>query len=185
MLAAVENGDAKELAELIKQDPGFKVNMGQDAMRWTLLHCACRDSHRSPVIPLLLAHPDIDVNVKDRHGRTPFFLACYWGYTSCVRVMLKDIRVEVNEPDSDGNSPLWWAARSGNLEVLKWWIASGREMDLGKPGDIDETDAIGVAKKYGKTDIATLLERFKKDAAKTRSEVKKELRVTGQHHIVH
>ena len=27
MLAAVESGDAKELAELIRQDPGFDVNI--------------------------------------------------------------------------------------------------------------------------------------------------------------
>ena len=41
-------------------------------------------------------------------------------------------------------------------------------MDLGKPGDVDRTDAIGGAKKRGRTDVATLLERFKNDATKTR-----------------
>jgi len=30
MLAAVREGDAKELAELIRQDPDFKVNMVVD-----------------------------------------------------------------------------------------------------------------------------------------------------------
>jgi len=28
MLAAVQNGDAKKVVELMRQDPGFKVNMG-------------------------------------------------------------------------------------------------------------------------------------------------------------
>jgi len=64
MLAAVKKGDAKRLAELMRQDPGFKVNM-LDGNGLTLLHYACLDSDRSAVIPLLLAHPDIDVNVKD------------------------------------------------------------------------------------------------------------------------
>ena len=41
-------------------------------------------------------------------------------------------------------------------------------MDLGKPGDVDKTDAIGVAKQRGRTDVATLRERFKNDATKTR-----------------
>jgi len=41
-------------------------------------------------------------------------------------------------------------------------------MDLGKPGDVDRTDAIGRAKQRGRTDVATLLERFKNDATKTR-----------------
>jgi len=50
-------------------------------------------------------------------------------------------------------------------------------MDLGKPGDVDKTDVIGAANKGGthneaqkrrKTEVATLLERFKSDATKTR-----------------
>jgi len=48
-------------------------------------------------------------------------------------------------------------------------------MDLGKPGDVDSTDAISRAKKEGKTEIATLLERFKSDAAQTRHAVRVEL----------
>ena len=89
MLAAVEKGDAKELAELIRQDPGFNVNMDH-GYGWTLLYYACLDSRRSPVIPLLLAHPDIDVNVKNKDGWTSFFRACLNGYASSVREMLKD-----------------------------------------------------------------------------------------------
>ena len=76
MLAAVWKGDAKKVAEMIRQDPGFKVNMEQDEHGHTLLHYACDGEHRSAVIPLLLAHPDINVNVKDKYGRTPFFTAC-------------------------------------------------------------------------------------------------------------
>ena len=72
MLAAVRNGDAKELAELMRQDPGFDVNMGRDEDGFTLLHYACDKSSRSAVIPLLLAHPDIGVNVKNWNGFTPF-----------------------------------------------------------------------------------------------------------------
>ena len=59
--------------------------------------------------------------------------------------MLKDSRVKVNEPAKDGETPLWRAARDdGHLDIIKWWIASGREMDLGTPGD-DYTDVIWAA----------------------------------------
>jgi len=47
--------------------------------------------------------------------------------------------------------------------------------------DIDKTDAIGVARKNGKTEVVTLLERFESDATKTRSEVRKELGITGRY----
>jgi len=182
MLAAVNSGDAKKLAELIRQDPSFKVNMAVDGgYGVTLLHFACFSDSRSAVIPLLLAHPDIDVNLKRHDGWTPFYLACLYGYPSCAREMLKDSRVKVNEPDKDGWTPLWRAAYFGHLDVIRWWIASGREMDLGTPGDVGKTDSIGVAKEEGKTEVVTLLERFRSDAAKTRSEVRKELGITGQY----
>ena len=128
----VWKGDAEELAELMRQDPGFNVNMELDGDGYTLLHYACID--RSAVIPLLLAHPDIDVNVKDDYGQTPFFGACDGGHPSCVREMLRDSRVKVNEPDDDGETPLWHAACNGYLDIIRWWISSGREMDLGEPG---------------------------------------------------
>ena len=174
MLSAVESGDAKKVAELIRQDPGFKVNMGQVRNGNTLLHHACSGDSRSAVIPLLLAHPDIDVNSKNNFGGTPFYVACY-GHPSCVREMLKDSRVKGNEPRNDGGTPLWIAAGNGRLDVIEWWIASGREIDLGKPGDVDKTDAIGGAKKWKKTEVFALLERFKENQVETRHAVRLEL----------
>jgi len=173
MLTAVESGNAKKLAKLMRQVPGFKVNQ-QNEDGYTLLHLACLRDRRSAVIPLLLAHPDIDVNVKNGNGCTPFHWACF-GYTSCVREMLKDSRVKVNEPTNSGSTPLQLAAANDHLDVIKWWIASGREMDLGEPGDVDKTDAIGVAKKKGKTEVVALLERFKSDAAQTRHAIRVEI----------
>jgi len=48
-------------------------------------------------------------------------------------------------------------------------------MDLGKPGDVDRTDAIGVAKRNGRTEAVRLLERFKSDVAQTRHATRVEL----------
>jgi len=48
-------------------------------------------------------------------------------------------------------------------------------VDLGKPGDTYKTDAIGGAKKNGKTEVVALLKRFKSDAAKTRHIIRVEL----------
>jgi len=83
--------------------------------------------------------------------------------------------VKVNEPDNYGETPLWWVAYDGHVAVIKWWIASGREIDLGKPGDVEKTDAIGKAKERGKTKVVILLERFKNDATQTRLAVRIEL----------
>jgi len=58
MWAAVCDEDAKKLAELIREDPGFDVNGDMDGLGRTLLHYACLGDRESAVIPLLLAHPD-------------------------------------------------------------------------------------------------------------------------------
>ena len=61
---------------------------------------------------------------------------------------------------------------------------SGQEMDLGTP-EREETDAVGAAKQEGRTDVVTLLERFKSDPTKTRSEVKMELGITTGQYSCH
>jgi len=47
---AVKRGDAKKVAELIRHDPGFKVNM-VNGYGLTFLHYACGGEGRSAVIP--------------------------------------------------------------------------------------------------------------------------------------
>jgi len=129
---------------------------------------------RDSVVSILLAHPDVDPNLKQEYGYTPFSTACAKGKTSCVRLPLQDHRVKVNEPDRDGITPLHRAACFDHHHVIRWWIASEREMNLGTPGD-SFTDAIGAAKKKKKTEVVNLQERFESDATKTRSEVRLEL----------
>jgi len=92
-----------------------------------------------------------------------------------VRLLLKDSRVKVNEGNKYGETTLRYAAFRGHLDVIKWWIASGREMDLGQPGDVGKTDAIGITKKEGKTEVVTLLERFESDVVQTRHAMRLEL----------
>jgi len=53
----------------------------------------------------------------------------------------------------------------GHLDAIKWWIASGREMDLGTAREWKK-DAIGGAKEEGRTEVVTLLKRFQSDAAR-------------------
>jgi len=171
-LEVAKDGKVEVVKDILRKNPKLDVNF--DDYGWTFLHYACRNGHDA-IVSILLVHPDIDVNLKSRYGHTPFLLACANGRISCVREMLKDSRVKVNEPSSVGHTPLVGAAFGGHLDVIKWWIASGREVNLGKPGDVDKTDAIGMAKQRGKTEIATLLERFKSDASKTRHAVRVEL----------
>jgi len=183
--SAVGGGKVEEVKEILRSNPNLKVNWKNDkASDRTALIIACENGHDS-VVSILLTHPDIDVNVKNGSGYTPFNTARNNSKISCVELLLHDSRVNPNEPNNSGETPLRNGAAAGQLAFIKLWIASGREMDLGKPGDaktVAWTDAIGKAKQLGKTEVASLLERFKSDATKTRSEVRKELGINGEYY---
>jgi len=164
---AAKDGKEQEVKDILRKNPSLNVNWKNEKnYAVTALFAACFNGHDS-VVSVLLAHPDIDPNLKQKDGWTPFMTACWSGKTSGVRLLLQDQRVMINEPNIEGSTPLRWAAFKGNQDVIKWWIVSGREMNLGTPGDID------------KTEVVSLLERFKSDAAKTRSEIRLELGING------
>ena len=147
----------------------ISVNWNGSTWGYTALHWACARGH-DKIATMLLAHPSVDVNQKNKNGCTPFLYACSNGKTTCVQLLLKDARVKVNERNNIGSTPLLWAAHYGHLEVIKCWIASGREMDLGEPGN-ENNDAIGVATKQGRTDVVSLLERFKANPEQAGAEI--------------
>ena len=170
---AANGGKVEEVKSILRKNPSLNVNWKNEQRdARTALYSACFEGHDS-VVSILLAHPGISPNLKQKDGSTPFYYACC-GRPSCVREMLKDSRVKVNDSDRNGYTPLRYAYY-GELDIIKWWIASRREMDLGKPGDVDGTDAIGVAKQNDETEVVTLLERFKSDAVQTRHAMRVEL----------
>jgi len=136
----------------------------------TSLHFACEKGHTA-IVALLLAHPGIDVNPRNTYGHTSMMRACWYERTSCVRLLLRDSRVRVNQGDSGGALPLHFIARYGKCELVWLWVASGREMDLGKPEE-GKGDAMAMAKKQGKTEVVALLERFQENPVKTRHQAR-------------
>jgi len=167
-----------EIKEIFKSSPTINVNWKNDKVHgYTALHAACNGD--GSLIALLLAHPGIDVNQKSSGGETPFLYACEYGTAACVLLLLEDSRVLVNEPEKNGFTPLYWAAHWGRLDTIRWWIASGREMDLGQTGK-GKTDAIEAATKEQKTEVVSLLVRFKENEVHTRELVRKELHLTGE-----
>jgi len=164
---AARGGNVQEVKEILRDHPSIDVNWGhEDWEGLSAIHCACGLDHEA-IVSILLAHPDIDVNQANVMGYTPFMSACDGGRVSSVRLLLRDSRVDVNQPDLDGFSPLSNASYFGFVEIIKWWIVSGREMDLGEPGNT-QTDAIAAATEQGHTDVVDLLERFQENPEETR-----------------
>ena len=168
--SAAMKGDLAMAKRILDEVRDVNVNWVRESSGWTPLQRACAFG-RDSIVAILLAHPDIDTNSKDESRKTPFYQACFHGHTSCVRLLLKDPRVNVNQRESGEYTPLFWAAYAGHIDTIKAWIASGREMDLGNP-EIQGTDAIGVAKREGKTEVLALLVKFRENPEETRHEIR-------------
>jgi ankyrin repeat protein len=107
-----------------------------------------------------------------------FFLVVGMGKIEVVKVLLKDSRVEINMADNYRRTPLWWASRFGQVEVIKWVIVSGREINLDKKGkwiSEEESTAIEIAREKDKPEAISLLERLMANLIQTRHEVRVEL----------
>ena len=162
-LDVARSGRVEELRVFMKDNPSLNVNRRESWSSSTALHRAC-DWGRKGVVKLLLAHPDIDVNVKNKAGETPLSLGCESGKVSVVQLLLKDPRVDVASVDKNDCTPLWTASYCGRLKVVEWLIASGRDLgDVNKKGKYhggNRCTALQIARKMRNTEIEALLARF-------------------------
>lgn len=98
----------------------------------TLLHQACKNGHVH-VVRALLCHPHIDVNSRDGYEGTPFITAAEYGQVECFKLLLDDDRVLTDASDKSGSGALYHAAEYNFLNIIKWWVASGKVVDFGEP----------------------------------------------------
>jgi len=175
LLKAVECNNETEVLRLLQAHPDLDVNW-TDSKGCSSLCLACARGFPS-IVSTLTAHPGINVNQETRPHLTPFYLSCYNGRTEVVRLLLRDPRVDVNlagKSAGDARTALWWASYHGHLDIVRWWIASGRDLELGEPGD-SLTDVLGAARDMRNVEVVGLLERYVEDPEETRFRVKLEL----------
>jgi ankyrin repeat protein len=67
---------------------------------------------------MALLDRDLDVNCRDRHGRTPLLEAIYGGHADTVRALL-DRGADPNAADTTGWTPLMEAASKGHYDSVK------------------------------------------------------------------
>ena len=184
---AVRNGRVSEVSSLLSAHPGLDVNwVNTSDYHYTALHRAALNNHVE-VVKLLLAHPDINVNVQSVYGYTPFSYSCGSANTILVaQVLLKDPRVDVTLDDNNGQTPLWFACRNGFREMVERLIASGRDLgDIKNKKGKNREDGEGhtvleIARKKRRREIVKLLERFIANPAQTRHEVRVKLGVLDE-----
>jgi ankyrin repeat protein len=144
LYAMALKGSHNAVANIIEMYPGVINSMG-DSRGGTALHAAARNNH-SIVVAILLAHPDININAGEfLPCGTAFSETCKTNSDRSAMMLLMDPRLRQNALLPSGESPLVRAISTTSIMVIRHWIASGRDMWLGNPGDA-LTDAIGKAR---------------------------------------
>ncbi|HPT77407.1 MAG TPA: ankyrin repeat domain-containing protein, partial [Defluviitaleaceae bacterium] len=65
-----------------------------------------------------------DITVKDMFGRNALHIAALKGYTEIVQLLI-DAGVPADEPDKDGETPLYKAGQNGFLDIAEIFIKNG------------------------------------------------------------
>ena len=125
-----------------------------------------RESAMHGVVEIKKLAEGADVREGDPgSGRTALHKAAYWGHAHTIQTLV-DLGVPLNAQDSDGDTALHDAARFGHLEVVKQ-LLNARGVDIGLRNR-QGLDALGLAKEYGKRDVADALEQFKRNGGGSR-----------------
>jgi len=121
--SACNRGDLDAVERLLKRYEG-DLNVNFDG-KCTPLCIASQKGH-APVVELLLAASDIDVNqAKTKNGATPLFLACQNGHKPIVELLLASSVIAINQArTTDGGTPLCIACYMGHTHVVELLLAA-------------------------------------------------------------
>jgi len=162
-------GNVKWAGEILRENESINVNWKNPTeFDETALYTACYYDN-AEIVALLLAHPNIDVNLKNTFGQTAFFNALVLGRVESVKLLLEDSRVDINERANCGSTPIHKAMCDNRMEAVEWLLASDRNVDL---------DSIHIQYKgYSLEDfaIAPLLFQYLRDPQKMKHKLRLKL----------
>jgi FOG: Ankyrin repeat len=126
----------------------------KNALGLTPLLVACERDNLN-IVKLLLSKAGADmINTVDKDGRSPLAIASFCGCLDVLDYLLGTDHVDssslVNRKDSNGCTPIWLAARTGNVQVVRKLIHAGADATIPNNAGLSAMD---VAEKYQKQQV--------------------------------
>ncbi|CAB0043897.1 unnamed protein product [Trichogramma brassicae] len=143
-LALIEGN--KEVVELLLRN-GADPNLA-DSEGWTPLHVVCkRYVDDKDLAEMFLEICDdirreVEVNSRDKLGRTPLQLAVANGYKKLTKLLLKRTGVDPNLADSEGTTPLHVISKRSNSDCLMQIFFEVNE-EVNRVVQVDVRDDLG------------------------------------------
>ena len=94
-----------------------------------------------------------DINVRNRQGRTPLFLAAREGRKEFARYLIAH-GADVNAPDERKFTPLYWAAARGDRALVELLLAHGADVHA---RTVDGNTPLDRAKRAKNKEVIALL----------------------------
>jgi ankyrin repeat protein len=98
------------------------VSFGGNSDLSFLLFCATFS--RNNFVPMLLAADGIDVNVRDKNGKTALMLAVEFNNQQIIPMLLAANGIDVNVKDNNGKTALMLAVKCNNQQIIPMLLAA-------------------------------------------------------------
>ena len=154
-LSVASEFDHAEIVKLLLEK-GANVNL-TDKQNISPLGVAALKGHVEVINCLLKWGAKIDIRDK-KNGMTPLLAASHSGHIEVVKLLL-DQGANIDTRDTYNLTPLLIATRKGYLDVIKLLLDKGADINAMVTVDNIDYTPLKVAKKMGRTDIVTILEK--------------------------
>lgn len=120
-----------EILEALLQHPKLDINRRETKGGNALYQaCLCR---KPEIVRRLLLIDNLEVNAATATGVTALLACSQIGNFSVANLLLQDLRINVNLPDKNGKTPLFWAAKRGYYTLFFAILISRLQIDLQPP----------------------------------------------------
>lgn len=153
---AVDCGHVGNVEILLKYNPNVNSSCTIDNEEGhTALHFAAKGT-KEEIVEMII-NTGANINASTKSGMTPLHLAVENGILNNVKMLLKykpDINCVCTLENEKGYSPLHFAAKGTNKEIVKFLLNSGAEINKNTENGLTP---LHLATKYGRVDIVKIL----------------------------
>ena len=162
LLFEAQQGHLAKVRFSLVRHKNLKIINDQDEHGYAVLHYVAVYSNKlHPKVQVknmigLINYPDIDLNIRNKHGNRPLHLAATYNNHIVCEHLVADPRVKVNIRNTMKYTPLHYAARLGRNECAKF-LLTHKSIEVNVQDFVVANTPLHEAAKNGHTEVVKML----------------------------